>query len=107
MSDNGSQMILGTAPQTYEEMPTQIATQIETDTFTESTYEESEKDAPKIWARLVSISTDVPHKDILLTPADDNKHEGLVKLGRSATCDFPFNHKRISNVHCSLYCQKR
>ena len=101
-------MILGTAPQVYDEIPTQIIpTQVETDTYTESTFEESEKDTPKLWARLVSISTDVPHKDIMLTPPDENKREGHVRLGRSLNCDFPFNHKRISNIHCLLYCQKR
>lgn len=106
MDGNGSQMVLGTAPQ-YEEVPTQVATQVETDTFTESTYEESEKDAPKLWARLVSISSDMPNKDLILTPPDENKREGLEKLGRSENCKFRFNHKRISNIHALLYCQKR
>jgi hypothetical protein len=91
-------------------LPTQVDTQIDPITSIESDTDEEEA-APKIpshWAKLMSLSPEVPTHDLDLTPEDEEGRQGIHRLGRSTNnCNIIFPQRRISNVHCLLYCQTR
>ena len=72
---------------------------------------EDDDNEPRPWARLVSLSSAVPHIDLLLDPeevrvAEGSERVGLYTLGRGKKCKVVFKQKLISNDHCSLYCMK-
>jgi hypothetical protein len=91
-------------------LPTQVDTQIDPITSIESDTDEEDA-APKIpsqWAKLMSLSPEVPTHDLDLTPEDEEGRQGIHRLGRSTNnCNIIFPQRRISNVHCLLYCQTR
>lgn len=64
-----------------------------------------EIDITKPWARLVSLSPNIPHKDLYPMGKEDNRLATYF-LGRSARADFQFDQQKISNIHCSIYCEK-
>jgi hypothetical protein len=89
-------------------VPTQVDTQIDPITTFESDSDE-EKAPPMIpthWAKLMSLSQDTPPFDMELTPQDEEGRQGIHRLGRSTnSCNITFTQRRISNIHCLLFCQ--
>jgi hypothetical protein len=87
-------------------LPTQLDTQLES----LESLEDEKAEEPiilKYWAKLVSVSKDVPPKNLEMSAPNDQGHQGLHTLGRSPTCSFQFNDRRISNTHCLMYCRPR
>lgn len=99
-------------------LPTQTQVDTQLDLLTsfdendeeEDENEENEENKNKIthWARLMSISKDIPPYDLILSPSDSEGRQGLHKLGRSVNnCNIIYPQKRISNIHCLLFCEPR
>lgn len=92
-------------------LPTQVDTQIDPLTSFESEDEKEIEQEQKIlthWVRLVSLSSDIPPRDLELTPPDSLGRQGLNCLGRSQqNCNYCYPQKRVSNLHCFLFCQVR
>lgn len=93
---------------------TQVDTQLDLlTTFKDEDEEENdenkeEENKIKHWARLMSISKDLVPYDLILSESDQEGRQGLHKLGRStANCNIVYPQKRISNIHCLLFCEPR
>lgn len=59
---------------------------------------------PKYWCRLVSLSSEVPIREVQCTKPDEQTNaSGLVTLGRQIRCTFRYENKKISSEHCKLF----
>lgn len=60
------------------------------------------------WATIVSLHSNVPNIDLYFTSpiSDENGRIHVHNLGRSPDCQIKFDHQRISNIHCTLFCMK-
>lgn len=62
------------------------------------------------WGRLISFKSDIPQILLYHIPENESKEKGKVNLytlGRSNKCSLKFDYSpRISNNHCSIYCQE-
>lgn len=89
-------------------LPTQVDTQLDGVTAFESDSDSEQSSAKVIthWAKLMSLSQNTPPFDMELTPQDEEGRQGIHRLGRSTTnCHITFTQRRISNIHCLLFCQ--
>jgi hypothetical protein len=94
--------------------PTQVEVtqEVDYDEFDESA--EPAKPAIVAWARLMPLDRSRPHIDLLPSGEDaTNFSPGVVArplythiIGRSQQCDVLFEHVRISNRHCKIYCER-
>ena len=95
-------------------LPTQTQVDTQIDPFY-SLIEEEEKEEEKeeeenqikYWARLMSLSKEIEPYDLILSPVDSEGRQGLHRLGRSINCNITYPQKRISNIHCLLFCEQR
>lgn len=90
----------------------EVTQEVDYDDFDETA--EPAKPAIVAWARLMPLDRTRPHIDLL--PSGENVAElspAVVAaplythiLGRSQQCDVIFEHGRISNRHCKIYCER-
>ena len=69
---------------------------------------DSQDNEPKPWARLISLSSTVPHKFLYKNDnTDANGKLNLYSLGRSTDNEFQFPFQIVSSRHCMIYCKRR
>ena len=65
---------------------------------------------PKHYARLISFCPEVGEMQLMRshtgTHSGHGEREFVYTLGRSSACDFRFNDKHISTVHCRMFCMR-
>ncbi len=89
-------------------LPTQVDTQIDFTSYESDDEKEKEIKDLTHWIRLVSLSKEILPRDLELTPPDSEGRRGLNRLGRSLqNCNYCYPQKRVSNIHCFLFCQAR
>lgn len=90
----------------------EVTQEVDYDEFDESA--EPAKPAIVAWARLMPLDRSRPHIDLLPSGEDaSNYSPGVVAtplythiIGRSQQCDVIYEHVRISNRHCKIYCER-
>ena len=82
-------------------------TQLETEPMIEFSDTSAGLPVNKPWARLVNLFSSSLNADLLSSPMDMNGKCNVYLLGRSTRCDIRFESPRVSNVHCTIFCQKK